>query len=107
MSKTTEFTNLAQEFIERLDAEMDKNKAYIILTVDKTEDSHQLLISAGGREWLKVAMLAEFTKSPQTKHLIDKAISSVIEERLEEMALAKEDEKEDLNQLLTILKNKN
>lgn len=107
MSKTTEFTNLAQEFIERLDAEMDKNKAYIILTVDKVEDSHQLLISAGGREWLKVAMLAEFTKSPGTKPLMDKAITFVVGEMLEEMALAKEDEKEDLNQLLTILKNKN
>ena len=104
MSKPTEFTNLTQEFIERLDAEMDKNKAYIIFTVDKVEDSHQLLISAGGQEWLKVAMLAEFTKSPQTKHLMDKAISSVIRQRLE---VAKEDEKEDLNQLLTILKNKN
>ena len=107
MSKPTEFTRLVRKFTEKLNKEMDDNKAYIVLTVDSIDDTNQLLIASGGQEWMQIGILAEFTKSPQTRHLIDKAISSVIEERLEEMALAKEDEKEDLNQLLTILKNKN
>ena len=107
MSKPTEFTRLMREFIERLNEEMDENKAYIVLTIDSIDDTNQLLIALGGQEWMQIGILAEFITSPKTKHLMDKAISSVIRQRLEEMALAKEDEKEDLNQLLTILKNKN
>ena len=107
MSNPTEFTRLMREFTERMNEEMDENKAYIVLTIDSIDDTGQLLIASGGQEWMKIGILAEFIKSPKTKHLMDKAISSVIRQRLEEMALAKEDEKEDLNQLLTILKNKN
>lgn len=107
MSKTTEFTRLMREFIERMNEEMDENKAYIVLTVDSIDDTDQLLIASGGQEWMLVGVLAEFIRSPGTKHLMDKAITFVVGEILEEMALAKEDEKEDLNQLLTILKNKN
>lgn len=107
MSKPTEFTRLVREFTEILNKEMDGNKAYIVLTIDSIDDTNQLLIASGGQEWMQIGILAEFIKSPKTKHLMDKAISSLIRLRLEEMALAKEDEKEDLNQLLTILKNKN
>ena len=67
----------------------------------------QLLIASGGQEWMQVGMLAEFIKNPKTKPLDGQSNSAfVVGEMLEEMALAKEDEKEDLNQLLTILKNK-
>lgn len=107
MSKPTEFTRLVRKFTEKLNEEMDENKAYIVLTAESIDDTSQLLIASGGQEWMLIGILAEFIKSPKTKHLMDKAISSVIRQGLEEMALAKEDEKEDLNQLLTILKNKN
>ena len=107
MSKPTEFTRLVRKFTEKLNKEMDDNKAYIVLTVDSIDDTNQLLIASGGQEWMQIGILAEFIKSPKTKHLMDKAITSVVGEMLEEMTLAKEDEKEDLNQLLTILKNKN
>ena len=107
MSKPTELTRLVREFTERMNEEMDENKAYIVLTIESIDDTIQLLIALGGQEWMQIGILAEFIKSPKTKHLMDKAISSLILQRLEEMALAKEDEKEDLNQLLTILKNKN
>ncbi len=107
MPNPTEFTRLMREFTERMNEEMDENKAYIVLTIDSIDDTSQLIIASGGQEWMQIGILAEFIKSPKTKHLMDKAISSVIQQGLEEMALAKEDEKEDLNQLLTILKNKN
>ena len=107
MSKPTEFTRLVRKFTKKLNKEMDDNKAYIVLTVDSIDDTNQLLIASGGQEWMQIGILAEFIKSPKTKHLMDKAITSVVGEMLEEMTLAKEDEKEDLNQLLTILKNKN
>ena len=107
MSKPTEFTRLVREFTEKLNEEMDENKAYIVLTVDSIDDTNQLLIASGGQEWMQIGVLAEFAKNPKTKPLMDKAITFVVGEILEEMALAKEDEKEDLNQLLTILKNKN
>ena len=107
MSKLTEFTRLVREFKEKLNEEMDENKAYIVLTAESIDDTSQLLIASEGQEWMLIGILAEFIKSPKTNHLMDKAMSSLILQRLEEMALAKEDEKEDLNQLLTILKNKN
>ena len=107
MSKPTEFTRLVREFTEILNKEMDGNKAYIVLTVDSIDDTNQLLIASGGQEWMQVGLLSEFIKNPETKPLIDKAITFAVGKMLEEMALAKEDEKEDLNQLLTILKNKN
>lgn len=107
MSNPTEFTRLAREFTERLNEEMDENKAYIVLTVDSIDDTNQLLIASGGQEWMQVGVLSEFIKNPKTKPLMDKAITFIVGKMLEEMTLAKEDEKEDLNQLLTILKNKN
>ena len=73
MSKTTEFTRLVRKFTEKLNKEMDDNKAYIVLTVDSIDDTNQLLIASGGQEWMQIGILAEFIKNPETKPLEDKA----------------------------------
>ena len=106
MSKKTEFTKMAQALVQKLQDNINEDRAFIVLTVDKYDDKNQLLISAGGPEWMQVGILSEFITKVETKHLVSKAMNTVIKRTISE-AFSEEDNDDNIDNLLNVLKNKN